>query len=248
MSQTITITEQDILKQVKISCQIPELIKSITNRQIIAKAVEEAGINITTQELQKAADEIRLLSKLNSADETFAWLESNSLSVDDFEEMIYSNVISSKLLQHLFANQVESYFYENQLDYASAIIYEVILEDHELAMELFYEIKEGESSFFDIAYQYIQDQELKRKCGYLGKVKRQEMKPEISAKIFEDNKRRVLKPIVTSKGIHLIKVEEIIQSELNDNIRYQILTNLFTNWLDKQTKYTEITNKIIISQ
>ena len=246
MSQTINITEQDILKQVKLSCQIPELIKSITNRQIIAKAAEEADIKITTEELQKAADEIRLARKLNNADETFAWLKSNNLSVDDFEEMIYGTVISVKLTQHLFVDKVEPYFYENQFNYASAIIYEIILDDQELAMELFYEIQEGESSFFDIAYQYIQDKELKRKCGYLGIVKRKEMKPEISAKVFASTSPQVLKPIVTAKGVHLIKIEEIIQPELDNKLRYQIFVDLYTEWLDQQVQRANIINNLEI--
>ena len=245
MSHTITITEQEILKQVKLSCQIPELIESITNRQVIAQAAAEAQIKITTEELQKAADEIRLASKLNNAEETFTWLKSNSLSVDDFEEMVYANVISGKLIQHLFADKVEPYFYENQLNYASAVIYEIVLGDRELAMELFYEIEEGESSFFDIAYQYIQDNELKRKCGYKGIVKRKEMKPEISAKVFASTSPQVLKPIVTAQGVHLIKIEEIILPELDNKIRYQILLDLHTAWLEKENKQANIIDNLI---
>ena len=38
---------------------------------------------------------------------------------------------------------------------------------------------------------------------------------------------KVLKPIVTSKGVHLILVEEILQPELNDQLRFQIGSELF---------------------
>lgn len=44
----------------------------------------------------------------------------------------------------------------------------------------------------------------------------------------------VLKPIVTSKGVHLILVEEIIQPELDDKLRFQILSDLFSGWLKHQ--------------
>lgn len=244
MSQTITITEKDIFQEVKLTCQIPTLVESITKRIVVANAAAAAKITITTEELQKAADDVRLSSKLNDAEETFAWLKSNYLSVDDFEEMIHNTVISGKMAQHLFAEQVEPYFYENQLDYASAVIYEIILEDEELAMELFYEIEEESSSFFDIAYQYIQDQELKRKCGYLGTVKRKEMKPEISAKVFSSNSPRLLKPIITSKGVHLIKVEEVIQSELTKKLRYQIVLDMYTEWLNKEMVKAQVVNNL----
>jgi parvulin-like peptidyl-prolyl isomerase len=184
MSEVITIKNEDILDQVKLSCQIPKIIEGIVTRQIIATAVAEAGIKVETEELQKAADAMRSRKQLWSPDETQAWLEKYGLSLDDFEELVYLSLSSSKLAQHLFGDQVESYFFAHQLDYAGVLMYEVILDDEELAMELFYSISEGEISFSEVARQYIQDSELSRRGGYRGVVRRQEMKPEISAAVF----------------------------------------------------------------
>jgi hypothetical protein len=47
-------------------------------------------------------------------------------------------------------------------------MYEIVLDDEDLAMELFYGIQEGEMSFYEVAHQYIQDMELRRKGGYRG--------------------------------------------------------------------------------
>ena len=150
--------------------------------------------------------------------------------------MLSFGIVSGKLANHLFADKVEPYFYQNQLDYTEAIIYEIILDNEDLAMELYYAIDEDEMSFWDVAREYIQDTELRRKGGYLGKVKRQELKPEISAAVFAANPSQLLKPIMTSQGVHLIFVEEIIQPELDDKRRYQILSNLFSEWLEKQVQ------------
>ncbi|MFP4577453.1 MAG: peptidylprolyl isomerase, partial [Coleofasciculus sp.] len=172
MSQAITISHEDILHQVKLSCQIPEIVEQIVTRKVIADAAEEVGITVETEELQKAADSLRLISKLNSAEETKVWLQKNGLSLDDFEELVYNNVISGKLAHHLFADKVEPFFVEHQLDYAGVVMYEVVLDDEDLAMELFYAIQEGEMSFYEVAHQYIQDTELRRKGGYRGIVQR----------------------------------------------------------------------------
>ena len=247
MLQAITITEQDIIQQVKLSCQIPTLVEAIITRKVITDAAAEAGIKVETEELQQAADQLRLMSKLNNADETFAWLKQHSLSVDDFEDLVYNNTIFGKLAAHLFADKVEPWFYENQLQYAGAFIYEVVLDDEELAMELYYELKEGETNFAEIAYQYIEDKELKRKGGYLGMVKRQAMKPEISAKVFACTDPQLLKPIVTSQGIHLIKVEEVVQPQLDARLRYQILSDLFSEWVKKQVQKIEVINSLSVA-
>ncbi|MEH1892801.1 MAG: peptidylprolyl isomerase [Nostoc sp.] len=247
MSQPITITKEDILSQVKLSCKIPEFIEGIVTRKVIANAAAEAGIKVETEELQKAADQIRLMKKLNSADDTWAWLEKHSLCIDDYEEIVYSTVISGKLAAHLFANKVEPYFFENQLDYAGVVMYEVILDDQDLAIELFYTIKEGEMSFYDVAHKYIQDKELSRKGGYRGIVKRKDLKPEIATNVFAATPPQVLKPIVASKGVHLILVEEIIKPQLDSMLRYQILEDLFTAWIKQQIEPVEITKKLDLS-
>jgi parvulin-like peptidyl-prolyl isomerase len=240
MPQAITITSEDILQQVKLSYQIPSIVEGIVSRKIIASAADEAGIKVETEELQKAADSIRLMGKLKSADDTWAWLQKHGLSLDDFEEVIYNNVISGKLAQHLFADKVEPFFVEHQLDYAGVVMYEVVLDDEDLAMELFYGIQEGEMSFYEVAHQYIQDTELRRKGGYRGMVQRKELKPEISAAVFAAKPPQVLKPIVTSKGVHLILLEEVVQSKLDNKLRYQIMSDLFAGWLKQQIELSEV--------
>ncbi|OUL31111.1 peptidylprolyl isomerase [Nostoc sp. 106C] len=236
MSHPITINNEDIVHQIKLTCKIPEIVEQILNRKVIISAAEEAGINVEVEELQKTADQIRLANKLNSADDTWAWLEKHSLSLDDFEEIIYQTIISNKLALYLFADKIEPYFFEHQLDYFSVVMYEVILDDEDLAIELFYAIQEGEVSFYDVAHKYIKDTELRRKLGYKGRVQRKDMKSEISATVFAAQPPQLIKPIVTSSGIHLILVEEIIQPQLDDNIRTKIFTELFSEWLKKKTE------------
>ncbi len=240
MSQPMIITNEDILQQVKLSCKIPEIVEQIVSRKIITSAVTEADIKVETEELQKAADQIRSYNQLHSADDTWAWLEKHGLSLDDYEKMVYNNLISGKLIAHLFADKVEPYFFENQLNYTGVVMYEVVLDDEDLAIELFYAIKEGEMSFYDVAHKYIQDRELSRKCGYLGMVQRKDMKPEISAPVFAAKPPQLLKPIITSKGAHLILVEEIIQPELNNRLRMQIMSDLFGVWIKQHIEEVEI--------
>ncbi|MEH1857278.1 MAG: peptidylprolyl isomerase [Nostoc sp.] len=240
MSRTITITNEDILSQVKLSCKVPEFIEGIVTRKVIANAAAEAGIKVETEELQKAADQMRIMNKLNSANDTWAWLEKHGLCIDDYEEIVYSTVISGKLAAHLFADKVEPYFFENQLDYTAVVMYEVVLDDQDLAIELFYAIKEGEISFYDVAHKYIQDTELRRKGGYRGIVHRKNIKPEICAAVFAAKPPQLLKPIVTSSGVHLILVEEIIQPQLDNVLRHKIGLDLFQQWLKQQITQVEI--------
>ncbi len=239
MPQVITIKSGDIVDQVKLSYQIPQIIEGIITRKIIETAIAEAEIKIETEEVQKAADAMRSKNRMGNPDETYAWLEKHSLSLEDFTELVYINLSRSKLAHHLFADQVEPYFFSHQIDYEGAVMSEIVLNDEDLAIELFCAISEGERSFADVAHQYIQDRELRGRGGYRGVLRRKDMKPEISAAVFAAKPPQLLNPIITSKGVHLILVEEIVPAQLDDKLRSDILSILFRSWLQRKIEEVE---------
>jgi len=108
------------------------------------------------------------------------------------------------------------------------------------ALEIFYALQEGEISFQEIARQYIQNPEIRRAGGYQGIRKRSDFRPEIASLVFAANPPQILKPVITPKGAHIIIVEEIIEPELNEQMRVQIFDDLFTNWLKDQVNKLEI--------
>ncbi|MEA5507506.1 peptidylprolyl isomerase [Halotia wernerae UHCC 0503] len=234
MSEFNVVSPDEIIHQIKLSCQIPTVIENIINRKTITKAAQEAGIKVEIEELQEAADSWRMINKLENAEVTWSWLQKHSLSLDDLEELVYYNVLISKLVEHLFADKVEQFFVENQLDYAQVVMYEVVFDDLDLAMEMFYAIQEGEISFPEVAHQYIHNDEIRRCGGYKGILSRINLKPEISTAVFAATPPQLLKPIVTSKGVHLINVEEIITPQLDKILHFSIISHLFSEWLKQQ--------------
>ncbi|AFY32111.1 peptidylprolyl isomerase [Calothrix sp. PCC 7507] len=241
MSKVLPVSLEDILYHIKLSGQIPSILEAIANRKVITDTAQEAGIKVETEELQQAADSLRLIHKLIKAEDTWAWLEKHYLTLDDFEEIAHSNLLSAKLASHLFAEKVEPFFYAHQLDYMGAVTYEVILDDEDLALELFYALQEGEISFQEIARQYIQNIEIRRAGGYQGIRSRTDFRPEIAAVVFAATPPQILKPITTPQGVHIIAVEEIIKPQLDEQLRLKIMGDFFTYWLKQQLVDIEIT-------
>ena len=231
MSQLLTITAQDILEEVKHSGKIPEIIEGIFSRKVINQAANDAGIKVALEKLQEVADKFRRDNQLHSTSDTWKWLRKNGLSLDDFEEIVLHNLLSLQLAVHLFQDKIEPYFIEHKIDYTGVVMYEVIFQDEDLAMEQFLSISEKEISFYEVAHRYIQDPELRGKGGYRGILYRRDLKPEISAAVFAANPPQLLSPITTYKSVHLILVEEIVQPELNEQLTYQIGSDLFAKWL-----------------
>ncbi|MDJ0620707.1 MAG: peptidylprolyl isomerase [Calothrix sp. MO_192.B10] len=244
MSKLLKVSGEEIINYLKISCQMPETLEAIATRKIITEASAIIGIQAEIEEIQQEADNFRIANQLIKTEDTWSWLKQYHLSLDDFEELNQTNLLSSKLANHLFAEQVEPFFYQHQLDYTGAVTYEVVVDDEDLALELFYALQEGEISFQEIARQYIQEPEIRRAGGYQGIKRRTDFKAEIAASVFAATPPQIIKPIVTSKGVHLIWVEEIIYPELNEELRLEIMADLFHNWLKQQLQEMEIVMQI----
>ncbi len=240
MLKVLNVSGKEMLEQLKLSCQIPGLLDAIATRKIIFDAARTAGIKVEVQELQQSADSLRTANNLLKAEDTWAWLQKHHLSLEEFEQLAEINLLSAKLANHLFADKVESFFYEHQLDYLAAVTYEVILDDEDLAWELFYALTEGEMSFQDMTRQHIQNPELRRTGGYRGIRPRKDFKPDIAAALFAANPPQLLKPIVTTQGIHLLRVEEIIRPELDQQLRLKIMSDFFSTWLKEQMAQIEV--------
>ncbi len=238
------ISSQDLIQAARLSGKIPELSQGILRRQIIEGEAASAGVDLAVEELQAAADKFRLVNRLDTAEATWSWLSANLLSVDDFEQLVAHNLLTEKLAEHLFGDEVERFFHQNLLDYSRAIIYEVVLEDQELAMEIYYSLQEGDLSFADVAYQYVKEPELRRRGGYVGLVGRKQLRPEISAAVFAAKPPQLIKPVVTAVGIHLIQVEELIQPKLDEQLRQRILMDLFNRWLEQQVSTTKLSYEL----
>ncbi len=58
--------------------------------------------------------------------------------------------------------------------------------------------------------------------------------------MFAATPPQILKPITTPKGVYLIWVEEIIQPQLDDELRQQIISDLFSDWLKQQITSMDI--------
>ena len=248
MKQIIKINKTAIVNHLKLSSQLNKVLEGVATCRVIEAKAAELGIDLSDEELQQAADDFRLAHNLHNIEATWQWLKSNHLSMDDFEALMRTNTVTKKLAHHLFSDRVKSFFYQNQLDYAGAAMYEVVLDDEDMAIELFCALQEGEMSFHDVSRNYETNPARRRSGGYCGVLQRQNLKPEISAAVFAASPPQLLKPIVTSIGVHLILVEEIIQPQLDEELYNQIMSALFSEWLQQQLQEVQIVTDLEVQQ
>ncbi len=234
MSESIIIHLADLWKQAQYRLCARQLIDQTIQQRLVTIAAQQLGIEVSLEELQNSADRLRVQHQLLTTQSTLAWLERHQLSIEDFEDIAQFTILCEKVKTQVVESQIAPYFYQHQLDYEQAILYEVILPQHEFAMELFYALQERELDFLEVVHRYVSDRSLRLSGAYRRVIRRQDVAAELSATIFAATAPQVLRPFVQGDRTHLIYVVELLQPELTTSLQAEIRHNLFQQWLQQQ--------------
>lgn len=161
------------------------------------------------------------------------------MTLDDLGECVREKLIESKLMDIVCGDQVEKYYYEQRLSFDTAVISQIIMTEYGAIRELMYRIEEG-GDFYTFARQYSLDEATRPAGGYRGEVTRAALSPVEAAAVFGARSGEIVGPVKTNRGYHLIKVEDIKHSVLNEQMREKILLLLFEEWIAEQMNMATI--------
>lgn len=235
----IAINTKEIIQFLKQKTRLKEVCQEVVSEKIIQQAAASRNIEVTSEEIQVEAEEIRRAKRLEKASDTIAWLKEEMNTIEEWETAIKQTLLTKKLAHHLFDSKVESYFAQNRLDYDRFILYQLVVPYEKLAQELFYQIEEEEISFYQAAHLYDLDENRRYVCGYEGKVHRWNFAPDIAAAIFKTPipVNEIIGPLRSDLGYHLFKIEAYIPAELTSEQRQEIIDRQFKQWLDSELNY-----------
>ena len=122
----IEIKVAEVVDYLKFQGQFSRALQKVVTRKVTVAAAKKAGISVSDEDLQQAADAFRLAHGLNTAENTEKWLTSNGISEDAFEAHLEAN-----LLIHEFTNQLEKQTDKEKVlavpviqDFARKVIYQ----------------------------------------------------------------------------------------------------------------------------
>ena len=108
------------------------LIESI----LVQQAADGLEVSVTTEELQNAADEYRKEKGLLTQKETEEWLESENMSLDEFERKLKQDLLKDGIMDKLGTEAaVNKHFAENMTSFDQAIASVICVNDEGLANE-----------------------------------------------------------------------------------------------------------------
>jgi parvulin-like peptidyl-prolyl isomerase len=228
----MVIEPEEIVNFLKQEINLKEVYQKILFQKAIAQVAQQKGIVVTTEEIQIEADRDRRERGLEKAADTVAWLTEQMIAPSDWELGIRNRLLAQKLAEAIFGHQVGKFFIQNRLDFDQIILYQMIVANEKLAQELYYQIEEGETSFYAAAHLYDIDENRRLKCGYEGKIYRWVLETDIADIAFSASAKELIGPIKTNLGYHLLLVEELIPAELTPQRYQEILNHMFKQWLN----------------
>jgi parvulin-like peptidyl-prolyl isomerase len=232
---TIELTElENYLKQ---NIQIKQICQEITYDKIVTQAATARNISLTEEEIQAEAHRQRRTMGLEKATDTFAWLNSQLITDENWEAGIRNSLLRKKLAEVLFTQEAKVFFGQNKLNFDSILLYQIIVPYEQLAWEIFYQIEEQEISFYQAAHFYDINEKRRYMCGYEGKIYRYSLSPQVEAIVFGAKVGEVISPFQTEQGYHIALVEEFISAELTPEVHQEILNKMFNEWLANELIY-----------
>src|SRR5947208_1663275 len=119
----------------------PLVVEALAAR-LVQQEARQAGLSVTAEELQAAADAFRRARGLHTAADTRAWLGGQGLTADDFEAGLEERLLAARLKQHQTAAGADGHFSAGRKDFDQLRLATLLVGREDLARELASQVRD----------------------------------------------------------------------------------------------------------
>ncbi|MCC7571505.1 hypothetical protein KO465_09350, partial [Candidatus Micrarchaeota archaeon] len=87
---------QEVMDYTRFTGAFAQNLREVVRRKMTVQAAREKGLEVTDEELQKAADVFRTVNNLTTAEQTTNWLQGRGLDLDTLENYLEANLLIYK--------------------------------------------------------------------------------------------------------------------------------------------------------
>lgn len=228
-----SLTADELVKHLALTGELHEVARDLIWHREAIKEAENRGLEVSDEQVQEHADEYRRERGLHSAEDTMDYLDRFELTPDEFSDFCESTVTIGVLRQAIADDdQIKEYFVNNRSRFDRARVYSIVVESEPLANELIMQVEEDEENFMELAREHSVDESTKWAGGYLGELSRDAFTSEAAPKVFNAFPGDVVGPFEFQDHHQIFLVDEILEAELNDQVKQQIRQQLTEQWLN----------------
>ncbi len=210
------------------------LLKQVQREEIIDDSIAQVP-HPNDSEKKEIISRWLLQNQIKTNEDLDAWQSDRLLTNSQWEELVIRKWLWSKWCELHFQSKLQSYYLQRK-PYLDKVTYSMLrVKEKSLATELFLRIKEGESLFEDIAANYSEGPERTSK-GRLGPVPMSQPHPALSRLLQISEAGQLWSPKQLENWWIVVRLEEIINTELNDEIRLTLSLELGDSYLQEILK------------
>jgi parvulin-like peptidyl-prolyl isomerase len=236
----VSLSPHDLLVRLHRQRRLVPLLREAVAEEFLLLQVKQAGLTVSDEDLQQAADRFRHRHGLTGAEQTRQWLAREGRSVEDFEATLERDLLVAKFKQHLTQPRVAEHFAAHQGCYARAQLRQIVVASEELARELLAQITDEGRDFAELARAHSLHGSSRQAGGSLGRVPRYALPAAAAEAVFAARAGAVVGPVAGEQGFHLFLVEAVEEPTLDETTAAVIRQELFDAWLKDQLKDMQI--------
>ena len=224
----------DFVKILRLDNRFNTLIEPILIDKLMVRAAKQGGITVTPAEVQERVDQFRRVEGLHRAQDTFAFLESLGVTLDEFETHMTEILYREKMLAHITRKErIEEYFRLHSPKFDSIELNHITVDSEGKARELLTLLKDEPTLFPELAREHSMDLDSKFKGGYLGKVLRGALPNDVEARIFNAPAGALLGPFTSDDELvfEIFQVKAKHPARLDEATTRDVARMLRSEWL-----------------
>jgi parvulin-like peptidyl-prolyl isomerase len=220
-----------------------QLISALVQYKLLEPLVEQVVLDEAIQTVSFSKEELfyRMVGASDSPiPEDFTeflthWCQQKGITAAYFESVLLRDLKIEKFKQLHFTSKVESVFLNSKSD-LDQIEYSLIqLTDVELAAELYFQLRDDNADFAQLAQSYSLGSE-RHAGGWVGPVPFSTLPVEAAEMLRQAKVGEICPPLMVADRVCLARLERLIPARLTEATYTQLTQKLYTQWLESQAK------------
>tara|TARA_Y100001978_G_scaffold199788_1_gene214788 strand:- start:5216 stop:5938 length:723 start_codon:yes stop_codon:yes gene_type:complete len=209
------------------------LLKQVYKDEIIDESINKIKFP-KDSEIKIIFDEWLKSNGINSNDGLNHWQKNRGLSRDDLQNFIIRDWRWKMWCREKFEKEIPSYYLKRK-PLLDLITYSLLrVKEESLALELYLRINEGEEDFRDLSKTFSEGPESKY-GGKIGPVNVKHTHPILAKILLISEKNQLWLPKKIDEWWIIVRLEELINTELNENLAMMLAYELGENYLNNQS-------------
>lgn len=236
------ISNEDFVKHLKLNGRFDGLIEELVSEKLTVHAGRRMGIEVTDEEIQARADQMRRVFGLHRAVDMNLWLDKMRVTLADLETFIIDMLFYEKTqAQVVTEDAVHNYYQLNSPKFDAIMLSHIVVDSEGKAREIIALAEEEPEMFGELAREHSQA-DTRSEGGYIGRVTRGSLVTDVEAKVFNATAGQVLGPFPGPGGglFEIFLVNDKRNAELDATTETEIRRLIKEEWLVAQAKESSI--------